>query len=298
MTLAMEPLDVAAIVRSTIDTVRPAMHAKRIRLDERIVETTSVAGDAHRLAQVFWNLLSNALKFTGSDGAITVALRSNGGSVEFEITDTGIGIRREVLPFVFDRFRQADSSTTRTYGGLGLGLAIVKHIVELHGGTVTAASAGEGLGATFTIRLPSVDRADLPPRRLFDMQPEAILSSAVLRGRTVLVVEDHDDARELIVGVLEGAGARVVAASTAQEAIDHATHVRPDVLVADLGLPDEDGYFVLTRVREMYPEIPALALTAYARTTDRERVLAAGFQQHVVKPVDPAQLLQFVVALL
>jgi len=303
MTLTMEPVDVAAIVRATIDTVRPAIHAKQIRLDERITETPPVLGDSHRLQQVFWNVLSNALKFTGSDGAIAVTLRSSGGSVEFEITDTGVGIRREVLPFVFDRFRQADSSTTRTYGGLGLGLAIVKHIVELHGGAVQAASAGEGQGATFTIRLPSADRAQARSRASLDAQPEAItsppaISLSALRGRTALVVEDHDDARELIVGVLEAAGARVLAASTAQEAVDRATHARPDVLVADLGLPDEDGYFVLTRIREMYPEIPALALTAHARSTDRDRVLAAGFQQHVIKPVDPAKLLLLVVALL
>jgi PAS domain S-box-containing protein len=298
MSLAMESLDVAAIVRSTIDTVRPAMYAKRIRLDERITETMPVAGDSQRLQQVFWNVLSNALKFTGSDGAITVTLRSSGESVEFTITDTGVGIRPEVLPFVFDRFRQADSSTTRTYGGLGLGLAIVKHIVELHGGTVLAASAGEGQGATFTIRLPSADRAYVRSRVPLDVRPPAIVSPSALRGRTALVVEDHDDARELIVGVLEAAGARVLAASTAKEAVDRATDVRPDVLVADLGLPDEDGYFVLTRIREMFPEIPALALTAHARTTDRDRVLAAGFQEHVTKPVDPAQLLQLVVALL
>ena len=298
MTLAMEPVDVAAIVRSTIDTVRPALHAKRIRLDERITETMPVVGDSHRLQQVFWNLLSNALKFTGSDGAITVTLRSSEGSVEFEIIDTGVGIRRDILPFVFDRFRQADSSTTRTYGGLGLGLAIVKHIVELHGGTVLAASAGEGHGATFTIQLPSADPAYARPGAPPDAQPPAHVSPSALRGRTVLVVEDHDDARELIVGVLESAGARVLAAATAQGAIDCATEVRPDVLVADLGLPDEDGYFVLTRIREMFPEVPALALTAHARTTDRDRVLAAGFQQHVIKPVDPAQLLQLIVALL
>ena len=298
MPLAMEPLDVAAIVRSTIDTVRPAIHAKRIRLDERITETMPVVGDSHRLQQVFWNLLSNALKFTGSDGAITVTLRSSEGSVEFEITDTGVGIRRDVLPFVFDRFRQADSSTTRTYGGLGLGLAIVKHIVELHGGTVLAASAGEGHGATFTIQLPSADPEYAIPGAPSDAQPPAHISTSALRGRTVLVVEDHDDARELIVGVLESAGARVLAAATAQGAIDCARELRPDVLVADLGLPDEDGYFVLTRIREMFPEIPALALTAHARTTDRDRVLAAGFQQHVIKPVDPAQLLQLIVALL
>jgi len=298
MTLAMELVDVAAIVRSTIDTVRPAVHAKQIRLAERVTETPPVVGDTHRLQQVFWNVLSNALKFTGSEGEITVTLRSGGGFVEFEITDTGVGIRREVIPFVFDRFRQADSSTTRTYGGLGLGLAIVKHIVELHGGTVAAASAGEGQGATFTIRLPAADRTDARLRPSLDVQPPAIMSSSALRGRTALVVEDHDDARELIVGVLEGAGARVLAASTAQEAVDRATEVRPDVLVADLGLPDEDGYFVLTRIREMFPEIPALALTAYARPADRDRVLAAGFQQHVIKPVDPMQLLQLIVALL
>jgi CheY-like chemotaxis protein len=267
-------------------------------LDERITETMPVVGDSHRLQQVFWNLLSNALKFTGSDGAITVTLRSSEGSVEFAIIDTGVGIRRDVLPFVFDRFRQADSSTTRTYGGLGLGLAIVKHIVELHGGTVLAASAGEGHGAAFTIQLPSADPAYARPGALADAQPPAHVSPSALRGRTVLVVEDHDDARELIVGVLESAGARVLAAATAQGAIDCATEVRPDVLVADLGLPDEDGYFVLTRIREMFPEVPALALTAHARTTDRDRVLAAGFQQHVIKPVDPAQLLQLIVALL
>src|SRR5262249_16731581 len=140
MTLAMEAVDVTAIVRATIDTVRPAMHAKRIRLDERIADTMLVLGDSHRLQQAFWNVLSNPLKFTGSDGTVSVTLYSSGGSVELEVTDTGVGIRREVLPFVFDRFRQADSSTTRRYGGLGLGLAIVKHIVELHGGRVEAAS--------------------------------------------------------------------------------------------------------------------------------------------------------------
>ncbi len=298
MTLAMEPLDVAAIARSTIDAVRPAMHAKGIRLHEWIAETMPIVGDSHRLQQVFWNVLSNALKFTDTDGAITITLRDSAESVEFEIADTGVGIRPEVLPFVFDRFRQADSSTTRTHGGLGLGLAIVKHIVELHGGAVLAASAGEGQGARFTIRLPNADRVYARSRAPFDLPPPAIVSPSALRGRTALVVEDHDDARELIVGVLEGAGARVLAASTAKEAVDHATAVRPDVLVADLGLPDEDGYFVLTRIREMFPEIPALALTAYARPTDRDRVLAAGFQEHVIKPVDPAQLLQLVVALL
>src|SRR6516225_3181790 len=298
MFLASEPLDVGALVRATIDTLRPTLQSKQIRLEERISETPPVVGDSHRLQQVFWNVLSNALKFTNSEGIITVTLQSVGKSIELTISDTGVGIRRDALPFVFDRFRQADSSTTRKFGGLGLGLTIVKHIVELHGGTVHAASAGEGLGATFTIQLPRAEgyeaRARMPPTR--EPPPSTLL--LVLRGRTVLVVEDHDDARELIVGVLEGEGATVLSASTAQEAIDRATAVRPDVLVTDLSLPSQDGYELLRRLRQMMPQIPALALTAYARATDRDRVLAAGFQKHVVKPVDPQELLQSIAGLL
>jgi PAS domain S-box-containing protein len=298
MSLTMEPVDLTAIVRATIEMVRPGMHAKRIRLEERIDDLPSLLADSHRLQQVFWNVLSNALKFTGSDGVITVGLRTIGGSVVFEIADTGVGIRPDLLPFVFDRFRQADSSTTRTYGGLGLGLAIVKHIVELHGGRVWAESAGEGHGATFTIQLPSADPAHTSGRTPPVAEPSGPTLPSVLRGRTVLVVEDNDDARELIIGVLEGAGARVLSASTVQEGVDRATDVRPDVLVADLGLPDADGYELLTRIRKMFPKIPALAVTAYARTTDRDRALAAGFQQLVVKPVDPKQILRLIPALL
>ena len=298
MTLSMEPVDMAAIVRATIDTVRPAIHAKRIRLEERIEVSAPVHGDSHRLQQVCWNVLSNAFKFTESDGAIAVSLRGRRGTVEFEVSDTGIGIRREVLPFVFDRFRQADSSTARTHGGLGLGLAIVKHIVELHGGGVRVASGGEGRGATFTIQLPSAERgvtsAHVPAGESVDRP----VSVSVLRGRNVLVVEDHDDARELVVGVLEGAGARVLSGSTVKEALDRAATVRPDVLVADLGLPGEDGYVLLERIRKMYPDLPALALTAFARPADRDRSLAAGFQQHVVKPVDPSELLECIAGVL
>jgi CheY-like chemotaxis protein len=295
----MEPVDVAAVVRATLDTVRPALQAKQIRLDAQIDDTPPVLGDADRLQQVFWNLLSNAAKFTGRDGAITVALHGRGDSVEFAISDTGVGIRREVLPFIFDRFRQADSSTTRTYGGLGLGLAIVKHIVELHGGRVLAASAGEGHGATFTIQLPTARRlANAPPPTALDHVPAATPSVPILRDRTVLIVEDHDDARELIVGVLEGAGARVLSAATARDGIARATETRPDVLVADLGLPGEDGYALLARIRRLFPGLPALALTAYARASDREHALAAGFQHHVVKPVDPQQLLQLIAEVL
>jgi len=297
MTLAPGPVDLPSIVTATIESVRPTLQAKRLRLDVQIEPLLTIVGDKHRLQQVFWNLLSNALKFTPSDGAVGVTLRRRGALVEFEITDSGAGIRRDVLPYIFDRFRQADSSTTRTYGGLGLGLAIVKHIVDLHGGKVRAASPGEGLGATFTIQLPAGQPLTAAPAPV-EKRPAATVPPGALRNRTVLVVEDHDDARELIVGVLEFAGARVLAAATATEGIARAMEVRPDVLVTDLGLPGEDGYLLLARLREMFPDLPALALTAFAGAADRERVLAAGFQQHVVKPVDPEELVHVIAAVL
>ena len=301
MALAMELLDVGAVVRAAVDVVRPTLHAKRIRFEEHLGTVPLVLGDAHRLQQVFWNLLSNALKFTGNQGTITVWLRAAPGRVEFEIADTGVGIRREVLPFVFDRFRQADSSMSRTHGGLGLGLAIVRHIVELHGGTVRAASAGEGRGAAFTIQLPSADPAHVevkPAEAVVAPLPAETVGRQLLRGRTILVVEDHDDARELISAVLQNAGARVIASSSTAQALGQVTATRPDVLVADLGLPGEDGYVLLTRFRALYPDVPAIALTAYARSTDRERVLAHGFQRHVVKPMDPHELVETIASML
>jgi PAS domain S-box-containing protein len=299
MTLTVEPIDVRAIVRATIDTFRPAMNAKRIRLEERIGVAPPVIGDTNRLQQVFWNVLSNAVKFTGPDGGIVIALRNVEDAVEFEIEDTGVGIAPDVLPFVFDRFWQADSSTTRTFGGLGLGLTIVRHIVELHGGTVQAVSAGEGHGSTFTIRLPSAEReAAHVPASTGAIRRAELTTSSVLDGRDVLVVEDHDDARELIARVLEGAGARVLAASTTLQAVECAAAEQPDLLVADLGLPGEDGYVLLNKMRALYPGLPAIALTAYARASDRERTLSAGFNRHVIKPVDPVELVQIIAGLL
>jgi CheY-like chemotaxis protein len=275
------------------------MQTKRIQFVEDIgVDVPPVFADADRLQQVFWNLLSNALKFSENDGVITVAIRRLAAHVEFVISDTGVGIRREVLPFVFDRFRQAYSSTTRTHGGLGLGLAIVRHIVELHGGSVEAASAGRGLGATFTIQLPIADRQSQALEGAPGVETSDPASASLLRGRTVLVVEDHDDAREMIAGVLEGSGARVIAASTTREAITLVADFEPDVLVADLGLPGEDGYALLHQLRAIYADVPAIALTAYARATDRDRALAAGFQQYVIKPMDPYALVRLVVSLL
>jgi CheY-like chemotaxis protein len=229
-----------------------------------------------------------------------VGLCSAHGSVEFEIADTGVGIHRDVLPFVFDRFRQADSSLARTYGGLGLGLAIVRHIVELHGGSVKAASAGEGQGATFTIRLPIGDRRmDTQSQRSVTGAVRYLDMKPVLRGRTILIVEDHDDARELIVRVLQSAGAHVISAARVVEAMDRVAHVKPDLLVADIGLPGEDGYALLHQIRALHgPDLPAIALTAYARATDRDHALAAGFERHVVKPVDPQQLVDIVASII
>lgn len=298
MVLTIEPTDVRAVVRATIDSLRPAMRAKQIRFEEHMLEDLPrVNGDAHRLQQVFWNLLSNAVKFTGNHGTITLTARLAPPAVELEIADTGIGIGREVLPFVFDRFRQADSSTTRLHGGLGLGLAIVRHIVELHGGTVRASSAGEGHGATFVIQLP-IAEGDATAAERSNARRDIGSSGQPLRNRRVLVVEDHADARDLIVAVLEGAGAEVVSTATAHDAVAHAREVRPDVLISDLGLPGEDGYSLLVEFRKICPDVPGIALTAYARTSDRDRALSAGFQRHSVKPVDPRQFVELVASVL
>jgi PAS domain S-box-containing protein len=297
MNLAIEKVDVAAVLRATIETLHPAIQAKRIVFREHIeANLASVFADPDRLQQVFWNLLSNALKFTGAGGEITVKLRPAPGWAEFEITDTGVGIAPEILPFVFDRFRQGDSTTTRAHGGLGLGLAIVHHILELHGGNIRVTSAGAGRGATFTIQLPTADERQAPTAEDSDSargeSPGG--ESGMLRDRVVLVVEDHDDTRDLTVHVLEDAGARVLSASTAREALDRVSHLRPDAIVADLGLPGEDGYALLERLRGMYRSVPAIAVTAYARAYDRDRAFAAGFQEYVVKPIHPSRLVRIV----
>jgi PAS domain S-box-containing protein len=306
LTFNLETLDLATVIVAALDSVRPAAQAKNIRLVEQIDPTTSpIQGDAHRLQQVIWNLLSNAIKFTPPGGVVTIALHGSRSRVEVTVTDTGAGIRREVLPFVFDRFRQADSSTTRSYGGLGLGLSIVRHVVELHGGTVEAHSAGEGQGATFRLELPVRD-ASIPEgteaRRAVDEEAVSVVRERLLQGRRVLVVDDHADARELIGGILEASGASVITTASSREAFDALTRSAPDVLIADIGLPEEDGYALIRRIRRLDPDhggtIPAIALTAYARTDDRDRALAAGFQRHVAKPVEPHALVRIVASTL
>ncbi len=297
-----QPTDVRAVVRAAIETVRPAADAKNIRLQARFdPRADPVMGDPARLQQIAWNLLSNAVKFTPAGGEVRVSVERAGAHVRFTVSDTGEGVRADFLPFVFDRFRQGDQSPTRRYGGLGLGLSIVRHLVELHGGTVRAASEGEGRGATFVVELP------LPQLRVSDsglriegegrMDDQSAIrnpQSAILRGLRVLAVDDERDTLELVRVILERAGAVVTTATDAAAALDALRRTRPDVLLTDIGMPVEDGYQLLRRVRALGADdggqTPAVALTAYAGDADRSRTLAAGFQLHLPKPVDAAQL--------
>jgi PAS domain S-box-containing protein len=307
--LDVRPLDVAAVVRAALDTVRHAAEAKTIRLQSALDPTAGgVVGDPNRLQQVFWNLLSNAIKFTPAGGHVQVSLRCQGGHVEVAVADTGQGITAEFLPYVFDRFRQADASTTRQHGGLGLGLSIVKHLVELHGGSVRAASGGAGRGATFTVSLPQSAARAGPHQPAARSSPAREAPAELyrdarrhLRDVDVLVVDDEADARAVVRRLLEDCGAAVRTASSARDAMDLFCAKPPDVLVCDIGMPGEDGYSLIRRVRTLGKDaggaVPALALTAYARAEDRMRAVLAGFQMHVVKPVEPVEQVTMVASL-
>jgi PAS domain S-box-containing protein len=305
--LEVNPVKLIPVIEAALESVRPAADAKAIRLEPRLDSATGlVMGDPARLQQVIWNLLSNAVKFTPQNGRIEVQLREVDSHAQVSISDSGEGIRAEFLPFVFDRFRQADGSTTRVHGGLGLGLAIVRHLVELHGGTVKAESAGEGNGATFIITLPlsvqkpeseSASETDLPLATL-DSESECLSD---LSGLRVLVVDDEADSLEFLDASLTRCGAEVLTVSSAAEALDALTEFRPDVLISDIGMPHEDGYTLMRKIRALGPEhggaIPAAAVTAYARSEDRMRALLAGFQTHIAKPVEPAELAAVVASL-
>ena len=297
--LDVQPVEPAAFIEAALETVRPGADAKRIRLEQVLdPKAGPISGDPGRLQQVIWNLLSNAIKFTPAGGKVQVVLARVNSHIEISISDSGIGIRPEFLPHVFDRFRQADGSTTRRHGGLGLGLAIAKHLVELHGGSLKAHSAGESRGATFIVDLPltAVHRAQPAPERAHpgsatQAPPPAALPD--LRGLIVLAVDDHPDARDLLKRVLEDAGARVVTAASVQEALALVQREKPHVLVSDIGLPEADGYDLIRELRALGPgrgDIPAIALTAFARSEDRTKVLRAGFRMHVAKPVEPSEL--------
>jgi signal transduction histidine kinase len=289
--LEIEPVDVAGVLRAVEDTVRPSALAKAIDLRVAIEpDLPPVPGDASRLQQVVWNLLANAVKFTGRGGRVTLSARRAGDHLEIGVSDDGAGIDADFLPFVFERFRQQDSSRTRRHSGLGLGLAIVRHLVEAHGGTVTADSDGEGRGAHFRVLLPLPSS---PPARA--SSPAAVTSTPCsLTGLRVLLVEDDADTRDLCRLVLEESGATVTVAGNADAAWQAFAEARPDALVFDIGLPGEDGYSLLRRVREAAPgngsAPPAVALTAYAGPQDIARALQAGFALHLAKPVLPEAL--------
>jgi signal transduction histidine kinase/ActR/RegA family two-component response regulator len=298
--LDMQPVDPIPIIDAALDTVRPAAQAKLIRIETLLDPAAGpLYGDPGRLQQVVWNLLANAIKFTPKSGKVQVILERVNSHIEISVADTGIGIREEFLPYVFERFRQADASTTRKSGGLGLGLAIVKSLVELHGGAVRVRSGGEGNGTTFSVHLPLtvVHRTGFAGERLHPKTPQAEsahFKHSDLAGLKVLVVDDEADARELIKHVLAACDAQVLTASSAEQAVAIVAAERPHVLVSDIGMPDADGYQLLRTVRALGPErggnLPAIALTAFARSEDRTRALRAGFLVHVSKPVEPAEL--------
>jgi PAS domain S-box-containing protein len=303
-----ERLDLPAIVAAAIETTRPAADAKRITVQARVesLERLRIGGDPNRLQQVIWNLLSNAIKFTPDGGRVSVSVARVKDRVEISVADTGEGIGADFLPFVFDRFRQADATTTRRHGGLGLGLSIVKQLVELHGGKVRVESEGRGKGATFWVTLPveveyaaSGEESRLRESlRGVDLPGE---ECERIHGSRILVVDDDFDARDLVKRLLEECGAQVATAASSAEAMAMLAGAGYDVLVSDIGMPGEDGHALMRRVRELAParggRIPAVALTAYARAEDRVKAIRAGFQMHLAKPVEPAELIAMVASL-
>jgi len=305
--LDVRTVDLLSIVNAAIDSIRPAADAKGIRL-QIILDPAAgpISGDADRLQQIVWNLLTNAVKFTPKGGRIQVRVQRINSHVEIVVSDSGAGISKEFLPYVFDRFRQADATTTRIHGGLGLGLSIVHQLVDLHGGTVRVQSEGEGKGATFTITLPfvSVISNHEEPEPVHPAESEEIISFSALpslQGLKVLVVDDEADTRDLIGAVLKECGSEVITSPSAAEALLALEQHKPDILISDLGMPDEDGYSLIAKIRALPSErggnIPAAALTAYARSEDRMRVLRSGFQFHLAKPVDSAELVTVVASL-
>ncbi|HWQ31630.1 MAG TPA: PAS domain S-box protein [Blastocatellia bacterium] len=306
--LCTRTLDLIPLIEDTINSVRPAAEAKGISIETFLDPAAGlVSGDSDRLQQVLWNLLQNSIKFTPPGGRVSLTLGRADDQLQLVISDNGKGISPDFLPYVFERFRQADSSITRIYGGLGLGLSIVRHLVELHGGTVRATSPGEGLGATFTIRLPlaelRVSDAGLRIESSFDNESAALKASPVLLGGTrILIVEDEADTRELLALLLSQQGAATITVASAEEGLTVLRQWQPDLLISDLAMTGRDGYWLIGKVRELAPaqggRIPAIALTAYARAEDRTRTLAAGFQSHLAKPFEPEELTQAAVRLL
>ncbi len=302
--LFARPINLVQVIEAAIDTVRPTADLKRIQVSSRLDRSVDlVEGDPDRLQQVVWNLLSNAIKFTPEGGRVSVRLTRVNSHAQIKVIDTGIGISPDFLPYVFERFRQAESTTTKVHGGLGLGLAIVRNLVELHGGTIRVESPGVGQGATFIVQLPLISN----PSPVSDLEQLALQGQASLEdslslsGLRVLIVDDEIDTREFLVIALEQYGAEVIAAASADEAMRLLERLKPAVMVSDIGMPVEDGYTLIRRIRALAPKqggtIPAAALTAYVREEDRIQALQAGFQMHVPKPIEPMQLVAVVAKL-
>jgi CheY-like chemotaxis protein len=303
--LDVQPIHLNEVISAAIDVVRPSVDAKKLRLRAMLDSRGShIRGDPNRLQQVVWNLLTNAVKFTPPGGRIDVVLRRVDSHVEITVEDSGAGIKPEFLAFVFDRFRQADSSTTRRHGGLGLGLSIVKHLVELHGGSVRVKSAGEGQGATFLVSLPIAvirsENGERHERTIADVE----LSSADLPSLSnvnILVVDDEEDARILIDRLISERGGRSLMAASAEEALKVLASEPVDIMISDIGLPDVDGYQLMRRLRNLEDKrlrnLTAIALTAYARPEDRQRALLAGYQMHMSKPAEPRELIAGIASL-
>ncbi len=296
------PIDLCSVIEAASDAVRPAIEAKQVQFETLLeAQDCFVAGDANRLQQIFWNLFSNAIKFTPEGGCVRVEVKQHGSQVRVAVSDSGIGITPEFLPYIFDRFRQADGSTTRVHGGLGLGLSIVKHLVQLHEGSVAVESPGKDQGTTFTVTLPSapaestdtIEKA-APAEREGNGLPAGF--SKILDGLRILVVDDEADSRELVTAILTRCGSEVKCCESTAEALMTFREWKPDLLVSDIGMPKDDGYALIKKLRKLKlkraKEIPAIALTAYATDDDRARALSAGFQMHVAKPIEPEALVR------
>lgn len=298
--LNVQSIELRPIIEAAMDSVRPAAAAKNIRLESSIsVEANLISGDADRLHQVIWNLLTNAIKFTPKEGSVRVKAEKVGsGDLELTVIDTGVGITKELLPYVFDRFRQGDAATTKLHGGLGLGLSIVRQLIELHGGTARVESEGENKGATFIVSLPisaiATGKVNSEPEYNSRADNGAVDFPIIFKGLRVLVVDDEADTRDLLKAMLEHVGFEVTTSRSAAEALVALEEFRPHVLVCDVGMPGEDGYSLISRIRGLSSErggdTPAIALTAYVRGVDRQRALNSGFQAHLAKPVNSNEL--------
>ena len=309
--LDVRPVELDSVIEMAIESIRPAAEAKNIRLQRIIDSNAIVSGDPERLQQIIWNLLSNSIKFTPKEGRVQIKLERINSHVEISVADNGIGIDSEILPYVFERFRQSDSSTTRKYGGLGLGLAIVRHLVELHGGTIHAESEGVNKGAEFIVKLPVtalnsekvILKKEMQTERIHPASKGEVIITCPdeIKNLRILLVDDEPDTRTMLEYIFTSCGAQTKIAASTAEALEILETNELDILISDIGMPERDGYELIKKIRELAPEkngrIPAVALTAYARVQDRLRILSSGFQMHVTKPIEPAELLTVVASL-